>query len=108
MSETSIATIFERGLQEQKAGHAPAAESLYRQVLARQPDHPGALHMLGILICNEHGRAEEAVQLLRRAIAAEPAGAMAYCTLGQILAASGNASEAIAAFDQSLALGPDP
>jgi len=108
MSDTSIATIFERGLQEQKAGHAPAAESLYRQVLARQPDHPGALHMLAILICNEHGRAEEAVQLLRRAIAAGPAGAMAYCTLGQILAASGNASEAIAAFDKSLALGPEP
>lgn len=108
MSDTSIATLLDRAMAQQDAGHLAEAEVLYRQVVAREPSHAGALHMLAVLACSERGDAPEALELVRRAIAAAPQVAMAWCTLGQILAATGNPQDAAAAFGQCLALQSDP
>ena len=42
-------------------------ESIYRQILALQPDQPDALHFLG-LIAHQTGRHEEAIDCIKRAI----------------------------------------
>ena len=108
MSDTSIATLLDQAMAQQRAGHLAEAESLYRLVIAREPNHAEALHMLGVLACSEQGDATKGLELVRRAIAADPRAAMAWCTLGQILAATGNPQDAAAAFQRCLALQPDP
>lgn len=57
--------------QEIRAGRLANAEALLRPVLAAQPGHAAALHLLGVA-AQQAGRAEEAVRLLRQAIAANP------------------------------------
>ena len=54
-------------LHEQRAGNFAAAETLYREVLDRQPDEADSLHMLGV-ICYQTQRLWEAFQHIRRAL----------------------------------------
>ncbi len=54
-----------------RAGRLPEAEAGYRQLLADQPNHPGALHFFGIL-AHQMGRGE-AAYLYKRALAREAA-----------------------------------
>jgi len=51
-----------------QAGRLSEAEAGYRAVLQRAPSHPACLHFLGMLAI-QHGRAEEGVDLIGRAIA---------------------------------------
>jgi len=41
--------ILARALGHHQAGRLIEAEALYRELLAGQPDHPDALHYLGVL-----------------------------------------------------------
>ena len=49
-----------------QAGRLAEAEALYRKVLATTPDHPSALHMLGVLAA-QVGRNDVAVELISKA-----------------------------------------
>ena len=40
---------IELGMQHHSAGRLADAEAVYRQVLETEPDHPTALHMLGVV-----------------------------------------------------------
>jgi Flp pilus assembly protein TadD len=60
------ATMF-AALDRQQRGEHAAAEALYRQALAIEPDQPDCLHMLGV-VCHELGRDREAYALVRRAL----------------------------------------
>jgi predicted O-linked N-acetylglucosamine transferase (SPINDLY family) len=109
MSDRSIATLLNRAMVQQNAGHMAEAESLYREIVARDANHAHALHMLGVLACSERGDATEALELVRRAISADPQHAtMAHCTAGQILVTMGKPQDAAIAFGRSLALQPEP
>jgi len=59
-------TMYAALAQQQRGEHA-AAEALYRQALAIQPDQPDCLHMLGV-VCHELGRDHEAYALVLRAL----------------------------------------
>ena len=67
-----------------QAGRVAEAEAACRRVLAKSPDHPDALHLLGVLAL-QAGRLDDAVDLLRRAIRARPTFAEAYNNLGVAL-----------------------
>ena len=54
-------------VQHHQAGRLQAAEQIYRQILAVEPDHADALHLLGV-IASQSGRHEDAVQYIGRAI----------------------------------------
>lgn len=55
-----------QALHAQQSGNLDLAENLYREVLKLMPDHPDALHMLGIVLyCLFRHR--EASPLVRRA-----------------------------------------
>jgi protein O-GlcNAc transferase len=94
------------GVSCHQAGDLAKAEGIYRQILARQPDHAHALHLLGAL-SHQKGRNEEAVDLIRRAIALEPARADFHGNLALILAVMRRWDEAIAEFEQSLSIQPN-
>jgi predicted O-linked N-acetylglucosamine transferase (SPINDLY family) len=93
-------------VQHHQAGRLQQAEQLYRQILAQQPEHPLAIHNLG-LIAHQVGRNDVAVDLIRRAIALRPNYPEAHSNLGVALKDQGQLDEAIAAYRQAVALKPD-
>ena len=71
---------LQSGLSRHQAGRLAEAEKIYRQVLAQQPDHADALHLLGVLAV-QTGRLDTAVDLIRRAIEVCPTKASYHSDL---------------------------
>ena len=105
MPQLTIEQALQIARQHHQAGQLPQAEALYRQILAQQPHHPDALHLLGV-IAYQAGRNDLAVDLIRRALALKPNFGEAYGNLGNALRAAGQLDAAIAACRQALALLP--
>jgi len=105
-SAAALRTQFEQGLALHRAGKlAPAAEH-YRTVLAADPRHAGALHMLGV-VHQQQGRADQAVAFIRRSLAIDPGQVEAHANLGLALTAAGDLQAAYESYTQALALKPD-
>jgi tetratricopeptide (TPR) repeat protein len=75
-------------------------------VLAGNPDHSGALQLLGTIYLQQ-GKAERALPLLRHALALMPESAEGFRNLGLILRKTGHPDDAIAAFRRAIAICPD-
>ena len=103
---TQTAELLKTGVQLHQAGKLQEAEQIYRQVLARQPNHPDALHLLGVL-AYQVGQAKTAVDLLGRAVAANPGVGEYYNHLGAALTAAGKPEDAVAAYNTAAHLKPD-
>lgn len=88
-----------------RAGRLDRAETLYRKVLRRLPEHAASLNLLGV-IALERGRAKHAVQLISRAIQISPRFADAHSNLGNALLAAGRPVEAIENYRQALTINP--
>ena len=86
-------------------GDLPAAEQLCRAVLDTKADHLDALHLAGA-IALQTGRVAEAVDLLSRAVAADPNVARAFINFGLALAGASRWADAVASYDRALALDP--
>jgi tetratricopeptide (TPR) repeat protein len=106
MAKLTIQQAFDLALRHHQAGRLQETEQLYRQVLARQPNHAEALNLLGVL-AGQVGRNDDAVDLIRRAIALRPNYAEAHSNLGNILRDKGQLDEAIAACRRAIALRPN-
>src|SRR5208282_4830631 len=55
--------LIDMAVQHHQAGRLAEAEALYGQVLAANPNHPQALHLMGI-IAKANGRDKVAVDLI--------------------------------------------
>ncbi|MFN3326291.1 MAG: tetratricopeptide repeat protein [Bryobacteraceae bacterium] len=90
------------------AGELARAERIYREVLADDPEHPDALHLLG-LIAAEAGQPDVACALIGQAIRLHGPHP-SYCrNLGQIFLETGRIPQAIACYAQALESAPsDP
>ncbi len=93
-------------LRRHQAGRLTEAEALYRQILSCEPNHPGALHLLGVL-ASQAGRPDTAVELLRRAAAIRPLVPEYQSNLGDALRLLGRFEEAAAACRRAIELKPD-
>lgn len=98
--------LAKRGRELHGAGRLREAEALYRRALALRPDHPVALHFLGVLAL-QTGHAEAAAVLVGRAVALAPADADARVNLGLALAEVGRVEEALESHALALSLAPD-
>jgi tetratricopeptide (TPR) repeat protein len=107
METPSLQQDFDRALQHHRAGQLPQAEAAYRQILAKNPRHWGALNYLGVL-ATQVGKRDIAVDFFRQSIAINPNWAEAHYNLGNALCESGKQDEAIAAFRNAVALKPHP
>jgi tetratricopeptide (TPR) repeat protein len=101
----STQVMLGEALEHHQAGRLEEAEQLYRQILAIDPRHADALHLLG-MIEFQAGRLEAAADLIRKAIAIHSKGASYYSNLGTVLQAQGKLDEAEALYRQALALKP--
>jgi predicted O-linked N-acetylglucosamine transferase (SPINDLY family) len=102
----TIADALTIALQHHQAGRLQEAEAIYRQVLQLQPDHPHALHLLGVS-AHQAGRHDVAVDCISRAIGLDPTVAEFHLNLGEAYREQGKLEEAVASYRQALALKPD-
>ncbi len=93
-------------MQAHQRGDIVGAERDYRAALAAAPDHPTALHYLGV-IHYQRNRLGDALPLLERAVVLVPEEPEFHNNLGLALAAADRTDEAIAQFRQALARKPD-
>jgi Flp pilus assembly protein TadD/SAM-dependent methyltransferase len=97
---------FAQALSFHQAGRLDEAESLYRQILAREPRHADATQLLGVLT-HQKGQHDAAIALIDRAIALNPKAPQYHANRGQILRTFGRLAEAEASYAQAIALKPD-
>ena len=100
------ANLLGVGLKHHQAGRLAEAEAYYRRVLAAQPDHADALHLLGI-VANQARRHDLAVQLISQAIKQNGERPDYFCSLGIALKNQGKLDEAVAAYRQAIRINPD-
>jgi predicted TPR repeat methyltransferase len=104
-----MATISEAlaiALQHYRAGRLQAAERIYRQILAVEPNHAETLFNLGDAL-NEQGKLDEAIACYRRALQRTPDFAAAHNNLGVAFSAQGNVDQAATCWRRALELSPD-
>jgi protein O-GlcNAc transferase len=104
--DKTVADILNAGIAHHQAGRLAEAEASYRQVLAAQPDHPDALHLLGA-IAQQAGRHDLAVDLIRQAIRRNGQNPFYFCNLGFALRDLGTIDEAVAACREAIRIAPE-
>jgi predicted O-linked N-acetylglucosamine transferase (SPINDLY family) len=105
MPDLTLEQAFGLALEHHQAGRLQEAGQIYEQILGAEPNHPGALHYSGA-IALQTGRLDDAVDLIRRAIAIHPTAA-AWTDLGVALNSKGFFSDAVDAHRKAIALKPD-
>lgn len=103
---SAIDRELNEAMRHHQSGRLAEAERLYRLALTRAPDHPMALHYLG-LAAHQQGRADEAIELMRRSTLAAPNQPYFHLNLAQVLHAAGRREEALAEWQRALTLDPN-
>ncbi|MEO5373602.1 MAG: tetratricopeptide repeat protein [Alphaproteobacteria bacterium] len=92
-------------LRAHRAGQLAEAEAVYRRILERTPDHPEALHLLG-LVAHQVGRHDDALDLMTRSLSLAPDSPGTLINLGGVLRALQRREEAVAHLRAAIALEP--
>jgi len=98
--------LVARAVEAHRRGDLDAAARDYRAALDAAPDHPHALHYLGV-VDYQRGRPADALPRLLAAAARRPEEPEFHDNLGLVLAALDRNDEAIAAHRRAIALRPD-
>jgi tetratricopeptide (TPR) repeat protein len=93
-------------VQHHQAGRPQAAEQICRQIVAIEPDHADAWHLLGIINA-QTGNHQHAVEHIQRALTLKPDWAEAHYNLGAAFKDQGKLDEAVACYRRALKLKPD-
>ena len=102
----TISEVLATAIAHHQGGRLQAAEQIYRQILQVEPNHPDALHFLGV-IASMAGKPEIAIEHIGRALQLRPDDAAAHYNLGNALKDQGNLDGAVACYRRALTLKPD-
>jgi predicted O-linked N-acetylglucosamine transferase (SPINDLY family) len=102
----SIETALKTAAEHHTAGRLADAGAIYQQILSQNPNHPDALHRLG-LVAFQLGQNDAAVDLIRKAIVSQPNDAAYHLNLALALQARGDLDSAIASFSKAIQIRPD-
>jgi predicted O-linked N-acetylglucosamine transferase (SPINDLY family) len=105
MPEGNAAELFDQALGLLRVGQMDTAELLCRKIVEAEPQHPDALHVLGV-VALQKGRTESGAALIRRSLASNPDQADVHCSLGNALRDLGQPGEALASYRRALQLAP--
>jgi protein O-GlcNAc transferase len=105
-SAQEIASLLKQAVTFHRAGALPAAEQLYRRILAVAPNNFDALHLLGV-VSFQRGDGEQALQSIDAAIECNPRVADAHNNRGNVLTALRRFAQALASYDRAIAIRPD-
>lgn len=89
----------------QQRGDLAAAEAIYRRLIAANPRHADALHMLG-LVAHQVGQTPAAMQLLERSFAVR-ANPLVLSNLAEMQRLIGRTDDAVRSASRALQLQPD-
>ena len=98
--------ILKRAIDCHQKGFLEDAQNLYAEILKIDPNHPDALHLLG-LIAHQSDKNDLAADLITRAIDIDPDQALFHCNLGNVLTSSGDLKRAIASYGKAVDLNPE-
>ena len=99
-------TMLTDALGHHQAGRLREAETLCRQILEANPDHPDALHLRGVLAL-QAGHGDEAIRFIERSVELNPNNADALNNLGLAFTSLGRQVDAVAVYRKAIALVPD-
>ncbi|HEV2334701.1 MAG TPA: tetratricopeptide repeat protein, partial [Stellaceae bacterium] len=105
-SVTDPAAEYTAAMAHYTAGRLDQAAAAAQAILARNPNHAGALHLAGIAEM-ARGDHQSAAALLERSAAIGPDSAPAHNNLGIALSALGQPDAAIESFRRAVALDPN-
>ena len=91
----TVSEAFALAVQHHQAGQFQAVQQICDQILASQPDHADAMHLLGVT-ASQSGNRELAVSYIQRAIAVKDTDPAFHSNLGVILKELGQLDEAAA------------
>jgi protein O-GlcNAc transferase len=100
-----VARLLEQGIAHHRAGRFHDAEVRYRQILAADPNHADACHLLG-MIAHEAGQTGTAIDLVRRALSLNPQRPDFLNNLGTLYQAEDDLMQARACFLSALHVNP--
>ena len=102
---STIHDTLYQAIQAHQAGGFAQAIRLYETVLAADPRHPEAWHMLGVA-CHQMGQNATALEWLQGAVKLDATQSKYFYNLGVVLQAEGRSEEACTAYEQAIALNP--
>jgi predicted O-linked N-acetylglucosamine transferase (SPINDLY family) len=88
-----------------RAGRLDLAEEIYRRILAADPNHADALHLVG-LVRHHRGRSAEAIPWMLRALELNPGEPDYHNNLADAYRAVGRIGDATRSFRRAVELGP--
>jgi len=100
-----VSKAFAIAVAHRRAGRNPLAEEICRRIVAAQPDHDPAWHLLG-LIAVDRGAGPEAIEFFGRAASIRPGESAYQNSLGQALQAQGRLQAAAACYRRALGQHP--
>src|SRR5436190_18895849 len=89
-----MSEAFAMAVQHHEAGQLQAAEQIYRQILAVDPNHVDAQHLLGV-IASQMGNHEVAIEYISRAIELNETESAFHSNLGTAFKAQGELEMAV-------------
>jgi tetratricopeptide (TPR) repeat protein len=89
-----------------QAGRLNDAAAIYQQILAANPQHADALHLLGV-VAHQQGQRDQAVRLITHAIQIDGSRALYHFNLGEVCRELGRLPEAIASYRRAVELDPN-
>jgi tetratricopeptide (TPR) repeat protein len=93
-NEDKEALHFTRGAMYERMKKVDAAEAEFRQVLALNPESPGALNYLGYMLVDHNLRVDEATQMIKKALEMDPDNGAYLDSLGWAYYRQGKLDEA--------------
>jgi predicted O-linked N-acetylglucosamine transferase (SPINDLY family) len=96
---------LKRAVELHTRGDPKQAAALYTDILQTEPDHPDALHLLGVTE-TQLGRAESGLALIAKSLAVNPHQPVAISNQGNAYLALNRPAEALASYDRALILAP--
>jgi tetratricopeptide (TPR) repeat protein len=92
-------------LEHHRAGHLAEAEKIYQEILAIQPNHLDAIHLLGV-IATQRGQYEVAIRQINRAISLGGRDPAYFNNLGEAYREVREFASATTAYRNAIALNP--
>ncbi len=105
-SPDNFVNILEKALRHLQAGDLDTAKTAYQTILNRVPNHPEALHLLGV-IAHQEGNHEKSAELIRQALKFNPDADHYLYNLGEAQYALAHFTEAAKSYRECVRLQPN-